>query len=223
MKILYAEDDIETSDYVYHGLKEAGYQVDVVPDGKQAIVQATLQHYDLYILDRMLPGIDGLSVVKSLRAAKDVTPALFLSGMGSVTNRVDGLKAGADDYLVKPFAMSELLARIEAIARRPTLQQEVTELSLGGLNVNLLSREVNRNGEPILLNPKEYALLVYLMQRPNRIQTKTMILDAIWDIHFDPKTSIVETHISRLRAKVDKPFGTQNIHTAHGAGYCFKA
>ena len=119
--------------------------------------------------------------------------------------------------------MSELLARIEAIARRPTLQQEVTELSLGGLNVNLLSREVNRNGETILLNPKEYALLVYLMQRSNRIQTKTMILDAIWDIHFDPKTSIVETHISRLRAKVDKPFGTQNIHTAHGAGYCFKA
>lgn len=223
MKILYAEDDVETADYVATGLKDAGYLIDVVPDGKQAIAQASLQSYDIYIFDRMLPKLDGLSVIKSLRAAKDTTPTIFLSGLGSVNNRVDGLKAGADDYLVKPFAMSELLARIEAIARRPSLQPEVTELDIGGLHVNLLSRDVIRNNQKIQLNPKEYALLVYLIERANRVQTKTMILDAIWDIHFDPKTSIVETHISRLRAKVDKPFDTQNIQTIHGAGYCFKA
>lgn len=223
MKILYAEDDSDTATYVSHGLKEAGYQIDVVVDGKQAIALATMHRYDIYIFDRMLPGVDGLSAVKSLRMAKDTTPVIFLSGLGSVNNRVDGLRAGADDYLVKPFAMSELLARIEAIARRPALKQETTTLSLGGVCIDLLSREVHRLGEKITLNPKEFALLVYLMQRPNRIQTKSMILDAIWDIHFDPKTSIVETHISRLRAKVDKPFGTHNIQTSHGAGYCFKA
>ncbi|NRP35865.1 Transcriptional activator protein CopR [Marinobacterium sp. xm-d-579] len=222
MKILYAEDDLETAEYVRAGLAQQGYSVDVVHDGKHALGQATMQDYDLYIFDRMMPSLDGLSVVKSLRAAKDLTPAIFLTGMGSVDDRVGGLKSGADDYLVKPFSMAELIARIEVITRRPAMQVEQTELMLGGLQVKLLSHEVFRSGEKIDLQPREYALLVFLMERAERVQTKTMILEAVWNINFDPKTSVVETHISRLRAKLDKPFGTNNIQTVHGSGYLFK-
>jgi two-component system OmpR family response regulator len=223
MKILYAEDDQQTAEYVSTGLTQQGYSVDVMYDGKHALAQATLQQYDLYIFDRMLPGLDGLSVVKSLRAAKDMTPAIFLTGMGKVDDRVDGLRSGADDYLVKPFSMAELIARIEVITRRPTMQVETTSMDLGGLQINLLSHEVRRGDEKIDLQPREYALLLFLMERAGRVQTKTMILEAVWNINFDPKTSVVETHISRLRAKLDKPFSTQNIQTVHGSGYLFKA
>lgn len=223
MKILYAEDDQQTAEYVSNGLTQQGYSVDVMHDGKHALAQATLQQYDLYIFDRMLPGLDGLSVVKSLRAAKDMTPAIFLTGMGSVDERVDGLRSGADDYLVKPFSMAELIARIEVITRRPAMQVETTSMDLGGLQINLLSHEVRRGDEKIDLQPREYALLLFLMERAGRVQTKTMILEAVWNINFDPKTSVVETHISRLRAKIDKPFSTQNIQTVHGSGYLFKA
>lgn len=222
MKILYAEDDRETAEYVAAGLSQQGYSVDVVTDGKHALAQATMQEYDLYIFDRMMPGLDGLSVVKALRAANNTTPAIFLTGLGSVDDRVSGLKSGADDYLVKPFSMAELIARIEVITRRPAIQVEKTELELGGLLIKLLSHEVFRGKEKIELQPREYSLLVFLMQRAGRVQTKTMILEAVWDINFDPKTSVVETHISRLRSKIDKPFKTRNIHTIHGSGYMFK-
>tara|TARA_R110001599_G_scaffold284714_2_gene486763 strand:- start:1683 stop:2354 length:672 start_codon:yes stop_codon:yes gene_type:complete len=222
MKILLAEDDRETAEYIRAGLTQEGYSVDIVDNGKHAIAQANIQTYDVYIFDRMLPGLDGLSALKALRTAKDATPAIFLTGLGSVDERVNGLKSGADDYLVKPFSLIELSARIEAIARRPTIQAERTEYNLGGIQVKLLSHEVFRQGAKLELKPKEYFLLTYLMERPERIQTKTMILEAVWDIHFDPKTSVVETHISRLRGKIDKPFGTRNIQTIHGSGYLFK-
>ncbi|TPE52388.1 response regulator transcription factor [Maribrevibacterium harenarium] len=223
MKILYAEDDLETATFVQGALTQAGHSVDVVGDGRHALAQASLQKYDLYVFDRMMPGLDGLAVIKALRAADDSTPAIFLTGLGSVDERVSGLKSGADDYLVKPFSMAELMARIEALARRPQIKAETTQLDLGGLQVKLLSHEVYRDGLKIDLQPKEYALLVYLMERPDRVQTRSMILEAVWNINFDPKTSVVETHISRLRAKVDKPFGTRNIQTLHGSGYVFKS
>jgi len=223
MKILYAEDDKETANYVRVALEQQGYSVDLVDNGKHALGQANMQDYDLYIFDRMMPGLDGLSVIKSLRAAKDTTPAIFLTGLGSVDNRVDGLRSGADDYLVKPFSIAELCARIEVIARRPAIKTETTELLLGGIRVNKLSHEVYRDEKLVDLQPREYALLIYLIEHANRVQTKTMILESVWNINFDPKTSVVETHISRLRSKIDKPFGTKNIQTVHGSGYMFKS
>ena len=223
MKILYAEDDKETANYVRVALEQQGYSVDLVDNGKHALGQANMQDYDLYIFDRMMPGLDGLSVIKSLRAAKDTTPAIFLTGLGSVDNRVDGLRSGADDYLVKPFSIAELCARIEVIARRPAIKTETTELLLGGIRVNKLSHEVYRDEKLVDLQPREYALLIYLIEHANRVQTKTMILESVWNINVDPKTSVVETHISRLRSKIDKPFGTKNIQTVHGSGYMFKS
>jgi len=219
MKILLAEDDAETGDYIRKGLNGEGHNVDLVPNGRDALVQATLHDYDLYIIDRMMPGLDGLSLIKALRAANKTAPAIFLTSMGAVDDRIAGLKAGADDYLVKPFALGELSARIQALARRPTMAEEKTVLQVGELSLDLISRQATRQGQKIELLPREFLLLEHLMRRPGRVQTRTMLLEAVWDLHFDPKTSVVETHISRLRAKIDKPFDKPLLHTVHGIGY----
>jgi two-component system OmpR family response regulator len=222
MKILIAEDDAETGTYIRKGLEGEGHVIDHVTDGREALTQATLSDYDLFILDRMLPGLDGLSLLKALRAARVKTPAILLTAMGSVEDRVAGLRAGADDYMVKPFAFVELLARIDVIARRPALKEEVTELVVGDIRLDLLRREATRDGQPIELQPREYLLLRHFMERPGRVQTRTLLLEAVWGLGFDPKTSVVETHISRLRAKIDKPFDKPHLVTMHGVGYVFQ-
>lgn len=222
MKILLAEDDAETAAYLTKGLGGEGHGVDALTDGREALTQAMLQPYDLVILDRMMPGLDGLSVLKSLRAAQVTVPVILLTAMGSVEDRVAGLRAGADDYMVKPFALTELLARIDTIARRPALKAEVTELVAGDLRLDLLKREAMRDGQAIELQPREYLLLKHFMERPGRVQTRTLLLEAVWGLHFDPKTSVVETHISRLRAKIDKPFAKPYLTTLHGVGYVFQ-
>jgi two-component system OmpR family response regulator len=219
MNILLAEDDAETASYVRKGLTSEGHVVDHVTDGREALTQAMAQGYDLLILDRMMPGLDGLSVLKSLRAARIRTPAILLTAMGSVDERVAGLRGGADDYMVKPFAFVELLARIDTIARRPALKEEVTELAVGDLRLDLLKREATREGKTIELQPREFLLLKHFMERPGRVQTRTILLEAVWGLHFDPKTSVVETHISRLRNKIDKPFSKPLLQTLHGVGY----
>jgi len=219
MKILVAEDDPETGEYVRKGLAGEGHMVDHIADGREALAHASGGDYDLLIVDRMMPGLDGLSLVRALRAAKVDAPVIFLTALGSVSDKVDGLGAGADDYIVKPFAMAELTARIAAIARRPKLQAEITELEVGPLRLDLITRAVTRNGRTIDLQPREFLMLKYFMERPGRVQTRTMILDAVWGIHFDPKTTVVETHISRLRAKIDKPFDRALLQTLHGVGY----
>ena len=219
MRILVAEDDAETGEYVRKGLTGEGYSVDHVTDGRAALTQALSSSYDLFIVDRMMPELDGLSLVKALRSAQIDAPVIFLTALGTLNDKVDGLGAGADDYIVKPFAMAELAARIAAISRRPRLQKEVTELTAGPLSLDLITRTVVRDGQVIELQPREFLMLRYFMERPGRVQTKTMLLDAVWGIHFDPKTSVVETHISRLRSKIDKPFGKPLLQTLHGVGY----
>lgn len=221
MKILIAEDDTETGTYLRQGLEREGHAVDLLRDGREALVQATSRDYDLFVFDRMMPGLDGLALLRALRAARIATPAILLTAMGAVEDRVEGLRAGADDYMVKPFAFVELLARIDTIARRPALRPEVTELVQGDLRLDLLAREAWREGRRIELQPREFLLLRHFMERPGRVQTRTLLLEAVWDIHFDPKTSVVETHISRLRAKIDKPFARPYLSTLHGIGYVF--
>lgn len=219
MKILLAEDDKETGAYLQKGLSGEGHTVDLLSDGREALTQAMSQPYDLMILDRMMPGLDGLSLLKSVRAARIETPTILLTAMGSTDDKVEGLRAGADDYMVKPFAFVELLARIDVIARRPALKEEITELVVGDLRLDLLRRELVREGQVIELQPREFLLLKYFMERPGRVQTRTILLETVWGLHFDPKTSVVETHISRLRTKIDKPFEKQHLVTLHGVGY----
>ena len=219
MKILLAEDDKETGAYLQKGLCGEGHTVDLLSDGREALTQAMSQPYDLMILDRMMPGLDGLSLLKSVRAARIETPTILLTAMGSTDDKVEGLRAGADDYMVKPFAFVELLARIDVIARRPALKEEITELVVGDLRLDLLRRELVREGQVIELQPREFLLLKYFMERPGRVQTRTILLETVWGLHFDPKTSVVETHISRLRTKIDKPFEKQHLVTLHGVGY----
>ena len=219
MKILLAEDDKETGAYLQKGLSGEGHTVDLLSDGREALTQAMSQPYDLMILDRMMPGLDGLSLLKSVRAARIETPTILLTAMGSTDDKVEGLRAGADDYMVKPFAFVELLARIDVIARRPALKEEITELVVGNLRLDLLRRELVREGQVIELQPREFLLLKYFMERPGRVQTRTILLETVWGLHFDPKTSVVETHISRLRTKIDKRFEKQHLVTLHGVGY----
>lgn len=219
MRILLIEDDKETAAYISRGLGEEGHMVDWLVDGREGLVQATSEPYDLLIIDRMLPGVDGLTIVKTLRASGKRLPVLFLTALGGVEDRVRGLDAGGDDYLVKPFAFSELLARVHALARRPPLQGEETVLSTGDLRMDLVARTVTRAGEPIDLQPREFRLLEVLMRNKGRVVTRTMLLERVWEFQFDPKTSVVETHISRLRAKIDKPFDTELLHTVRGSGY----
>ena len=219
MKILLAEDDEDAATYVARGLSGEGHVVDHLADGRQALAQAMAGGYDLLILDRMLPGLDGLSILKSLRAARIDTPAILLTAMSAVEDRVAGLRGGADDYIVKPFAFVELLARIDTVCRRPATRDEVLELVTGPLRLDLLTREVTRDGVRIELQPREFLLLKHFMERPGRVQTRTVLLEAVWGLHFDPKTSVVETHISRLRNKIDKPFDKHYLVTLHGVGY----
>jgi len=219
MKILLAEDDAEVASYVARGLSGEGHVVDHLTNGKEALSQAMSGDYELLILDRMMPGLDGLSVLKSLRAAKVDVPCILLTAMGAVEDRVAGLRSGADDYVVKPFAFVELLARIDTIGRRPATRDEVLELVVGELRLDLLTREVTRDGAKIELQPREFLLLKHFMERPGRVQTRTVLLESVWGLHFDPKTSVVETHISRLRNKIDKPWDKHYLVTLHGVGY----
>lgn len=223
MKILVVEDDAETAAYIARGLREAGHVVDHAPDGQEGLFLAAGGGYEVMVVDRMLPKLDGLSLVRALRAAGNVTPAIFLTARAGLGDRVEGLDAGGDDYLTKPFAFAELMARINALARRPPLQQETTVLRVGELEMDLLRRSVQRAGKRIDLQPREFRLLEYLMRRAGEVVTRTMLLEGVWDFHFDPKTSVVETHISRLRAKIDKGFEGELIHTVRGAGYVVRA
>lgn len=219
MKLLVIEDDRTTADFILHSLQQEGHVVDHVANGRDAVWQAMNGAYDVLIVDRMLPDLDGLSLVKTLRAAKVTTPVIFLTTVGGVDDRIEGLNAGADDYLIKPFAFGELSARLQALARRPNTRMPETILSAGDLEIDLIRRSVSRAGIKIDLLPREFALLEHLVRRKGRVQTRTMLLEAVWDINFDPQTNVVETHISRLRAKVDKPFGRELIRTVRGAGY----
>ncbi|SDW07195.1 two-component system, OmpR family, response regulator [Allgaiera indica] len=223
MKILVVEDDATTSEYIAEGLRQEGHTVDLTAEGRDGLIHATSGDYDVMIIDRMLPGLDGMSLVKALRAAHNRTPVLFLTSLGGVDDRIEGLNAGGDDYLVKPFAFGELSARIQALGRRPHLKEETTVLSAGDLKMDLLARRVTRAGQEIDLLPREFALLEHLLRRKGRVQTRTMLLEAVWDISFDPQTNVVETHISRLRAKIDKPFDHELIKTVRGSGYRIEA
>ena len=219
MRVLVVEDDAETADYICSSLRALGHVAEHAPDGKQGFLQALDSDFDVMVIDRMLPGLDGLSLVKSVRGAKVATPILFLSAMGRLNDRVEGLEAGADDYLVKPFAFSELSARLSALARRPPMQDEETCLRVADLELDLIRHAVNRAGQDIPLQPREFRLLTYLMKNADRVVTRTMLLEGVWDLNFDPNTNVVETHISRLRGKIDKPFDRPLIHTVRGAGY----
>jgi two-component system OmpR family response regulator len=223
MKILVIEDDEETAAYVANGLEEHGHTVDVAATGRDGLFLAAGEACDLMIIDRMLPEVDGLSIVKTIRAAGVKTPVLFLTALGGVDDRVTGLDAGADDYLVKPFSFSELLARINALARRPPISSVETTLEVEDLEMDLLKRSVTRQGRALDLQPREFRLLEYLMRHASQIVTRTMLLENVWEFHFDPHTNVVETHVSRLRAKVDKPFDRPVIHTVRGAGYSLHA
>lgn len=223
MKILVAEDEIETARYIARGLEELGHVVDLVHDGRDAFMLATGEAYDVLIIDRMLPGMDGLSMVRAIRATGDLAPVLFLTALDGVLDRVAGLEAGGDDYLVKPFEFVELAARINALARRPRTGPIETELVVGPLRIDLLSRRVTRSSREIDLQPQEYRLLEYLMRHADRVVTRTMLLEGVWGFHFDPKTSVVETHISRLRSKLDREGETPIIKTIRGAGYMVNA
>ena len=223
MKILVVEDDAETAGYLVRGLSEAGHTVDHAGDGREGLFLASDGGYDALVVDRMLPKLDGLGMVRALRAAGVRSPVLFLTARTGVGDRVEGLEAGADDYLGKPFAFAELVARLNALARRPPLSAEATVLRVGDLEMDLLKRLVTRAGQRIELQPREFRLLEFLMRRAGQVVTRTMLLEGVWDFHFDPKTSVVETHISRLRAKLDREGAPPLIHTMRGAGYCLRA
>src|SRR3569623_1781107 len=223
MRIMVVEDDQRTSDYVRQGLMQAGHIVDVLEDGQDALAQGRHSNFDVIVIDRLLPGLDGLLVVKALRAAGNTTPVLFLTAVNGVDDRVEGLESGGDDYLVKPFAFSELLARVHALGRRPPAQIEKTVLRVADLELDLVRRSCRRGDTPIDLLPREFALLEYLMRNEGRVLTRTMLLERIWDFHFDPQTSVVEPHMSRLRAKIDKPFDNPLLHTIRNTGYSLHA
>jgi two-component system OmpR family response regulator len=222
MRILIVEDDAETNRFVARGLTELGHHVVTSVDGRDALFQATGEQFDALIVDRMLPGLDGLSLIKALRAAGNMTPALMLTAVGGIADRVEGLEGGADDYLVKPFAFSELAARVQALGRRPAAQSEASVLAIGGIALDLHRRTVTRNGRRIVLQPREFALLAELMRNPRRVMTRTMLLERVWDFDFDPKTNIVETHLSRLRSKLNAGFDEDAIETVRGAGYMIR-
>ncbi|MDQ0473684.1 winged helix-turn-helix domain-containing protein [Labrys wisconsinensis] len=222
MRILVIEDDSQTADYVAKGLRQAGQVVDVATNGPDGLFAAG-EAYDVLVVDRMLPGIDGLSLVRKLRSLGVRTPTLFLTTMGGIDDRVEGLDAGADDYLVKPFAFTELSARINALARRPPLVEVETLLRVADLEMDLLKYRVTRAGREIQLQPQEFKLLEYLMRNAGRLTTRAMLLESVWGFHFDPKTSVVETHVSRLRSKINGDDRPDLIHTVRCAGYIMRA
>jgi len=222
MRILVIEDEPETAAYLRKALGESGHVTDHAGDGETGLAMAREGAYDALIVDRMLPKRDGLSLIETLRAGEVRTPALILSALGDVDDRVKGLRAGGDDYLSKPYAFSELLARIEALARRTSPEETQTRYQVGDLMLDRLKREVTRAGQPIPLQPREFRLLEYLMKHAGQVVTRTMLLENVWDYHFDPQTNVIDVHISRLRAKIDKNFESPLLHTVRGAGYAIR-
>ncbi|MCU9836982.1 response regulator transcription factor [Ruegeria sp. WL0004] len=218
-RVLIVEDDDETREFLVKGFTEEGFAVESAADGREGLFHATDGGFDAVVLDRMLPGLDGLSLIKSIRAAGLKTPVIMLTAMSAVDERVKGLRAGADDYLVKPFSFQELLARIEALLRRPKDTQEAATLSCRDLEMDLLRRRVTRGGRDITLTPREFQILEFFLRRKNRVVTRTMLLEGVWDYHFDPNTNIVDVHISKLRRQIDEGSETPLIETVRGAGY----
>ena len=223
MRILLAEDDDETAAFVERGLCELGHAVTRVADGEDAVRLGATEGFDAIVLDRMLPGLEGLDVLRRLRAGAVRIPVLVLTAKGGIADRVAGLDAGADDYLVKPFALTELAARLNALLRRPPISDVVTRLEVGDVVLDLLRRDVTRGGRTVLLQPREYALLELLMRNAGRVVTRTMFLEHVWGFHFDPQTNIVESHLSRLRSKLREGFADEPIETIRGAGYRMRA
>jgi len=224
MRILIIEDDADTALYLSKGLSESGHLVQRAGNGKDGLFLALEEDFDAMVVDRMLPGLDGLALIRSLRAAGKKTPALILSALGEVDDRVEGLRAGGDDYLVKPFAFSELLARLEALLRRSDGETRArTGFKVGDLEMDLLTRTVRRAGRTIDLQPREFRLLEYLLRHSGQVVTRTMLLENVWDYHFDPQTNVIDVHISRLRSKIDKEFEKPLLHTVRGAGYVLRA
>jgi len=222
MRILVIEDDRETAQFLVKALAESGHLADHAADGEAGLAMAREGGYDVLVVDRMLPKLDGLSIIRSLRDGGMRTPALILSALDAVDDRVKGLKAGGDDYLTKPFAYSELLARIEVLTRRAVPEEIETRYVVGDLVLDRLAHRVTRGGEPILLQPREYRLLEYLMKHAGQVVTRTMLLEGVWDYHFDPQTNVIDVHVSRLRAKIDKGFDRPLLHTVRGAGYMIR-
>lgn len=221
MRILVIEDDQDVSTYISKGMKEAGHNIDAAHEGKEGLFLATTEEYDVLIIDRMLPQLDGLTIIKTIRGAGNRTPALILSALGEVDDRVQGLRVGGDDYLVKPFAFAELLARVEVLSRRNdnTAQNNDITLHAGDLELNLLSRKITRGNRELELKAREFQLLEYMLRHKGQVVTRTMLLECVWDYHFDPQTNVIDVHISRLRNKIDKELDTQIIRTVRGAGY----
>ncbi|EKO41044.1 MAG: response regulator (CheY-like domain and winged-helix DNA-binding domain containing protein) [Solidesulfovibrio magneticus str. Maddingley MBC34] len=222
MRVLIVEDDLDAAAYLVKGLKESGYVVDHVADGREALYRVAAETYDACVVDRMLPGVDGLTIVKTMRSAGNATPVLILSALGDVDDRVKGLKAGGDDYLVKPYAFAELLARLEALLRRGRSDAPDTMLKVADLEMDLVGRTVRRAGRPIELKPKEFALLEYLMRHAGHVVTRTMLLENVWDYSFDPQTNVIDVHVSRLRQKIDKGHDKPLLSTIRGAGYSLR-
>lgn len=223
MRILVIEDDLETAAAIRQGLEESGYEIEHAADGQEGLDRALGGGFDALIVDRMLPSLDGLSVIQGLRARDLKTPVLILSALGAVDDRVRGLRAGGDDYLTKPYDLSELLARLEAQMRRNNSGGVETKLRVADLHMDLLSRTVTRNGQDLDLQPREFLLLEYLMRNAGNVVTRTMLLEHVWDYHFDPQTNVIDVHISRLRQKIDKSFAKPLLHTIRGSGYCLRA
>jgi two-component system OmpR family response regulator len=222
MRLLLIEDDLQAAEYLVKGLRESGYSVEHSPDGRDGLDRASRGPWDVIIADRQLPYLDGLAIITSLRERSDRTPVLILSALGTVDDRVHGLKAGGDDYLTKPFAFAELLARIEALNRRGAAASETTRLKIADLELDLLARRVTRTGRNIELTTKEFQLLEYLVRHAGQTVTRTMLLEGVWNLHFDPQTNITDVHMSRLRTAIDKGFPKPLIHTVRGAGYVLK-
>ena len=223
MRLLIIEDDRDAADYLVKAFREVGHMADLASDGEEGLALAMDGQYDVLIVDRMLPKLDGLTVIGTLRGKGIETPALILSALGQVDDRVKGLRAGGDDYLAKPYSFSELLARVEALARRrPKGAPEETSYRVGDLTLDRLSRKVTRAGEEIALQPREFRLLEYLMQNAGKVVTRTMLLEHVWDYHFDPQTNVIDVHMSRLRAKIDRDFDAPLLHTVRGAGYMLR-
>jgi two-component system OmpR family response regulator len=222
MRVLLIEDDKETAQFLQKSLKESGHSAELAGDGETGLALAEEGQFDVLVVDRMLPRLDGLTVVKSLRTKGVQTPVLILSALGDVDDRVKGLRAGGDDYLTKPYAYSELLARIEALSRRATPEEQQTRYVVGDLVLDRLTHRVTRDGEVIQLQPREYRLLEYLMKNAGQVVTRTMLLEHVWDYHFDPQTNVIDVHVSRLRAKIDKNFDRPLLHTVRGAGYTIR-
>ena len=222
MRLLLIEDDLQAAEYLVKGLRESGYSVEHSPDGRDGLDRASRGPWDVIIADRQLPYLDGLTVIMALRERSDRTPVLILSALGTVDDRVHGLKAGGDDYLTKPFAFAELLARIEALNRRGAAASETTRLKIADLELDLLARRVTRAGRNIELTTKEFQLLEYLVRHAGQTVTRTMLLEGVWNLHFDPQTNITDVHMSRLRNAIDRGFPKPLIHTVRGAGYVLK-